>query len=339
MPLEEFRDPVPREKRAKELVGRKWSVKELRRKNFEDLHKLWLVLYKERNMLLTERQISRRRNIIFPQPERFRKVQKSMGAIKYVLNERKQERIKAHHERKAQEAALQQQQKEEVAAAASSKSKEIINELHDQSDVVDNEEEQILDEPREVLENEGTSHSQQPNEGEENDVTNELQKQSDTLNKEEFHQPNGQELAADSSGDKEELTTDLEGPREVGGDKEEQDLDETLEVMESQGTLESEQPNEGEENYVKHELQEQSDMENMEKVHDANDQIISEKKNEAQESGEKDTKTGEEDFENNGTVGGNPKPDMAKADVTSDVAKAGDDKKPVWVIFLVDVVF
>lgn len=47
------------------------------------------VLYKERNMLLTERQMSRRRNLIFPQPERIRKVKKSMGAIKHVLGERK----------------------------------------------------------------------------------------------------------------------------------------------------------------------------------------------------------------------------------------------------------
>lgn len=40
-------------------------------------------------MLLTERQISRRRSIIFPQPDRFKKVRKSMGAIKQVLGERK----------------------------------------------------------------------------------------------------------------------------------------------------------------------------------------------------------------------------------------------------------
>jgi len=47
------------------------------------------VLYKERNMLLTEQQLSRRKNLIFPQPERIRKVKKSMGAIKHVLGERK----------------------------------------------------------------------------------------------------------------------------------------------------------------------------------------------------------------------------------------------------------
>ena len=40
-------------------------------------------------MLLTEQQLSRRRGLIMPQPERLRKVKKSMGAIKHVLGERK----------------------------------------------------------------------------------------------------------------------------------------------------------------------------------------------------------------------------------------------------------
>ena len=95
-PLDAFRDPVDRQTRMKESVGRQWSVKELRRKSYEDLHRLWYVLYKEKNMLLTEQQLSRRRQLIFPQPERFKKVQKSMGAIRQVLGERKRETVAAH---------------------------------------------------------------------------------------------------------------------------------------------------------------------------------------------------------------------------------------------------
>ena len=52
-------------------------------------------------MLLTEQQLSRRKGLNFPQPERMKKVRKSMGAIKHVLGERKREhlfRIKAAQE-------------------------------------------------------------------------------------------------------------------------------------------------------------------------------------------------------------------------------------------------
>merc|ERR1712029_99629 len=84
---------VPREKREAERVGRSWSVKELRRKSYDDLHKLWLVLYKEKNMLLTETNLARRHGYDLIQPDRRKKVRKSMGAIRHVLGERKRKKI------------------------------------------------------------------------------------------------------------------------------------------------------------------------------------------------------------------------------------------------------
>ena len=66
-----------------------------------------LVLYKERNMLLTEQQLSRRRGIHFPQPERLQKVRKSMGAIRHVLGERKREKIESF-------AAMQREHQDEA---------------------------------------------------------------------------------------------------------------------------------------------------------------------------------------------------------------------------------
>ena len=105
--LDEFRDPVPRLQRLKEPVGREWTVKELRRKSFDDLHKLWYVLYKEKNMLLTEKHLSNANSLKFPQPHRWTKVKKSMKAIRVVLGERKRER-------KAEKAAARAQAEAEA---------------------------------------------------------------------------------------------------------------------------------------------------------------------------------------------------------------------------------
>jgi large subunit ribosomal protein L47 len=110
---------VDQQSRSQEPVGRSWSAKELRRKSYQDLHKLWYVLYKEKNMLLTEQQLSRRRQVTFPQPERLYKVQKSMGAIKQVLGERKREKVAVHLASQMEKAMMaeSQEQTEEVDTA------------------------------------------------------------------------------------------------------------------------------------------------------------------------------------------------------------------------------
>ncbi|KAL6175619.1 hypothetical protein ACLB2K_052258 [Fragaria x ananassa] len=72
----------------KPVYGRSWKASELRLKSWDDLNKLWFVLLKERNMLMTQRQMLHTQNLRFPNPERLPKVRKSMCRIKHVLTER-----------------------------------------------------------------------------------------------------------------------------------------------------------------------------------------------------------------------------------------------------------
>ncbi|KAI8074788.1 mitochondrial 39-S ribosomal protein L47 (MRP-L47)-domain-containing protein [Gongronella butleri] len=72
-------------------TGRAWKADELRQKSFEDLHKLWYVLLKERNLLATQREEARRLKLhkdLWSNAGRMKKCQKSMARIKFVLNER-----------------------------------------------------------------------------------------------------------------------------------------------------------------------------------------------------------------------------------------------------------
>ncbi|KAF8404320.1 hypothetical protein HHK36_009203 [Tetracentron sinense] len=69
-------------------IGRSWKASELRLKSWDDLNKLWYVLLKEKNMLMTQRQMLHAQNLRFPNPERLPKVRKSMCRIKHVLTER-----------------------------------------------------------------------------------------------------------------------------------------------------------------------------------------------------------------------------------------------------------
>eukprot|EP01130_Rhizamoeba_saxonica_P001144 TRINITY_DN11022_c0_g1_i1.p1 TRINITY_DN11022_c0_g1~~TRINITY_DN11022_c0_g1_i1.p1 ORF type:complete len:170 (-),score=24.18 TRINITY_DN11022_c0_g1_i1:41-550(-) len=88
--IEEFFDQVTPEG-EKPKTGRAWTASELRLKSFSDLHKLWFVLLKEKNMLLTQREKRRQTkdHDDFKSPIRLRKVRKSMARIKFVVHERK----------------------------------------------------------------------------------------------------------------------------------------------------------------------------------------------------------------------------------------------------------
>lgn len=88
-PLQEFFEADRKPDEDKPVVyGRSWKASELRLKSWDDLNKLWYVLLKEKNMLMTQRQMLNAQNLRFPNPERLPKVRKSMCRIKQVLTER-----------------------------------------------------------------------------------------------------------------------------------------------------------------------------------------------------------------------------------------------------------
>ncbi|KAG9288358.1 hypothetical protein G9A89_021389 [Geosiphon pyriformis] len=75
-------------------VGRSWRAAELRKKGFEDLHKLWYILLKERNLLATMKQEAKRFNKyedLWAEAfqKRNLKCVKAMARIKFVLSERR----------------------------------------------------------------------------------------------------------------------------------------------------------------------------------------------------------------------------------------------------------
>ncbi|XP_064186220.1 39S ribosomal protein L47, mitochondrial [Anguilla rostrata] len=88
MGLDEFFDIPENWGETTVKSGAPWTAKQLRTKSNEDLHKLWYVLLKERNMLLTVEQESKRQRRSMPSPERLRKVERSMLRLDSVVKER-----------------------------------------------------------------------------------------------------------------------------------------------------------------------------------------------------------------------------------------------------------
>ncbi|XP_060098539.1 large ribosomal subunit protein uL29m [Heteronotia binoei] len=86
--LEEFFDDPKHWGEIEIKSGDSWTVEQLRGKSSGDLHKLWYVLLKERNMLLTMEQEAKRQRLPMPSPERLEKVETSMERMDQVIKER-----------------------------------------------------------------------------------------------------------------------------------------------------------------------------------------------------------------------------------------------------------
>ncbi|KAK5646948.1 hypothetical protein RI129_005412 [Pyrocoelia pectoralis] len=69
-------------------TGRSWTKDDLRIKSNTDLHKLWYVLLKEKNMLYTMEHEHNDQVRLFPSPERLDKVLDSMENLEEVVRER-----------------------------------------------------------------------------------------------------------------------------------------------------------------------------------------------------------------------------------------------------------
>ncbi len=91
-------------------TGDAWPAVLLRMKSFDDLHKLWHVLLKEKNFLLTERQHARSYKINWQNHGRLKKVKMSMKRLLTVLSRR------AIHEQtiRAKEILEKQKMREEL---------------------------------------------------------------------------------------------------------------------------------------------------------------------------------------------------------------------------------
>lgn len=98
--------------------GRSWTPSDLRKKSFDDLHKLHYILYKERNLLLTEREKLRRNKkpVTVLDENRYRNVKRSMANIQFVLTERNNIEKLIADEKVAKDATEAMQQKGETTA-------------------------------------------------------------------------------------------------------------------------------------------------------------------------------------------------------------------------------
>jgi len=81
-------DTPIKERKENLNTGDSWPAALLRLKSFEELHKLWFVLLKEKNLLMGEQAAARAHNINMEGHGRLKKVKMSMKRILTVLSRR-----------------------------------------------------------------------------------------------------------------------------------------------------------------------------------------------------------------------------------------------------------
>ncbi|TDL17869.1 MRP-L47-domain-containing protein [Rickenella mellea] len=97
------------------LQGRAWKASELRRKSFKDLHILWYILLRERNILATQKEEARRLRISpYRRVPRGREAtcKRSQARILTVINQRRiayEEAVKLQHEQTLRETDVSMQ--------------------------------------------------------------------------------------------------------------------------------------------------------------------------------------------------------------------------------------
>ena len=100
------------DKVVKVRCSRAWRANELRLKATEELHKLWYVLLKEKNAIISDIQLHYRVRGNKPRQSKLMKVRQSMARLLTVLNERKN--LREEYRRKLEDEYIDMKRKAEL---------------------------------------------------------------------------------------------------------------------------------------------------------------------------------------------------------------------------------
>lgn len=98
------------EKPPIQTTGRAWRAIELRLKSNEDLHRLWYVCLKEKNLLLADKALHDRHNREFKAKNRLIKLELTMKRIRTVTKER--QIVRDNYRKQLEEEYVEKKKKE-----------------------------------------------------------------------------------------------------------------------------------------------------------------------------------------------------------------------------------